>query len=164
MLERISFLLHVLSWSILKKLSIVQLYFLLPLVSVQYVSKQIDAVIVCFKWKMSIRRRPALPFPFIVEISSLCSSVHILAKLERPHYVIILGESCKALGEAQYDVESSTSRPKFERFPALTPAASTLVLCVCVSWFFFFFFFLNVSIFMVWNNVHCLGPGLFAQT
>lgn len=116
---------------------------------------------------MSIRRRPALPFPFIVEISSLCggfplfSSGHILAKLERPHYVIILGESCKALGKAKYDVESSTSRLKFERFPALTPAASTLVLCVCVLWVSFF---INVSIFMVWNNVHCLGSGLFAQT
>lgn len=99
---------------------------------------------------MSIRRRPALPFPFIVEISSLCggfplfSSGHILAKLERPHYVIILGESCKALGKAKYDVESSTSRLKFERFPALTPAASTLssfytgALCMCVVGFLFY--------------------------
>jgi len=59
---------------------------------------------------MSIRRRPARSFPFIVEISSPCggfplfSSVHILAKLERPYYVIILGDSCKVLGKAAYDV------------------------------------------------------------
>lgn len=118
----------------------------------------------CFKWKMSIRRRPALPFPFIVEISPPCggfplfSSVHILAKLERPYYVIILGESCKVLGKGDYDVEGCTSQLKFERFPALTPACP-LVLCVCCG-FTLVFFFLNVSIFTVWNNVHCLGSGL----
>lgn len=69
-----------------------------------------------------------LPFPFIVEISSPCgevslfSSVHVLAKLERPYYLIILGESCNFLGKAKYDVESSTLQLKFEVFPALTPA------------------------------------------
>lgn len=121
---------------------------------------------------MSIRRRPALPFPFIVEISSPCggfplfSSVHIYAKLERPYYVIISGKSCKVLGKAKYDVESSTSQLKFERFPTLTPAACPLVLCVyaCCGFTLRFFCFLNVSIFMVCNNVHCLGSVFFAQT
>lgn len=97
----------------------------------------------------------------------LCS-VHILAKLERPYYVIILGESCKVVGKAKYDVESSTSQLKFERFPGLTPAACPLALRVYVHCGFnllgVFFCFLNVSTFMVWNNVYCLGSGLFAQT
>lgn len=106
-----------------------QLYFLLPLFGVQNISKQIDVIIVCFKCKMSIKRRPVLPFPFIVEISSpfggspLFSFVHVLAKLERPYYLIILEENGNFLAKAKYDVESSTLQLKSEIFPALTPAA-----------------------------------------
>lgn len=97
---------------------------------------------------MTIRRRPALPFPFIVEIFSPCggfplfSSVRVLAKLERPYYVIILGESCKVLGKAKYDLESSTLQLRSESFPALTPAAWPLVRGVYVALWFYFRFLL----------------------
>lgn len=69
-----------------------------------------------------------LPFPFIVESSSPCegfllfSSVQVLAKLERPYYLIILGENCNFLGKAKYDVDSFTLQLKFEIFPALAQA------------------------------------------
>lgn len=70
-----------------------------------------------------------LPFPFTVKIYSPCggfplfSFVHVLAKLERSYYLIILGENCNFLAKAKYDVESSTLQLKSEIFPALTPAA-----------------------------------------
>lgn len=119
-----------------------------------------------------------LPFPFIVKISSPCGGfplfffVHVLAKLERPYYLIILGENCNFLGKPKYDVESSTLQLKSEIFPALTPAAvhyCSVWMCYSstsgfIFGFVFFFHCLNVSIFMVSHNVHCLGSGLFAQT
>lgn len=67
-------------------------------------------------------------------------------------------------------MESSILQLKFEIFPAVHQQLSTNALCGCVIVLLqglfsgVFFHCLNVSIFMVSNNVHGLGSGLFAQT
>lgn len=80
-------------------------------------------------------------------------SVLFCAKLERLFYVIILGGSCKVLGKAKYEVEGSTSQLKFERFPALTPAACPLVLCVQVCCGFTLGLFVFLMSLFLWSGI-----------